>query len=67
MQSGFFIFLLSFFAACWILVIGHQLELGVLNMARYPSWSGSLVMAYTGAGISVCAAALLLAVALDKK
>ena len=67
MQSGVLIFLLGFFVACWILVLGHQLELGSLNLARYPSLSGSLVIAYTGAGISICTVALFLAVAFDKR
>ena len=56
MQSPFILFAISFIVACWILVLGHQLELGSLNLARYPNFSGSLVIAYTVAGLSACVA-----------
>ena len=46
--------MLAFFAVCWTMVIGHQFDLGLINVARYESLAGSLVLAYTGAAMSVC-------------
>ena len=56
MQSPFILFAICFVVACWILVLGHQLELGGINLARYPNLSGSLVIAYTVSGLSICVA-----------
>ena len=46
-------FAIGFTVACWLLVIGHQLDWQGLNLARYPNLGGSLFLAYTGAAMSV--------------
>ena len=49
-MAGLAIFLLSFFAACWVYVVGDLLGWGALE---YEVMRASLPIAYTGAIISV--------------
>ena len=50
---------LGFVVACWVLVVGHQLEWGVLgDPDRYALLQGFTAFAYVCAGLSVCAVAL---------
>ena len=67
MQTGVVLLGFAFFLACWIFVIGHQLELGAINLEKYPAFSGSLVIAYTFTGISVAVAGMLFLVAVFRK
>ena len=67
MQTGIALFGIAFFVACWIFVAGHQLELGAINLEKYPAFSGSLVIAYTFTGISVAVAGMLFLVAVFRK
>ena len=39
-------------AACWFMVISHQMDLETFNVARYPSLAGSLIFSYTVAALS---------------
>ena len=59
MRESIILFGISFVAACWVIVIGHQLDWGTFNVERYPSIRGSLYLAYTVVAIS---ASLLAAV-----
>ena len=49
-MSTIAVFLLSFFVACWVLVVGDRLGWGALE---YEAMRGGLPIAYTGAIISV--------------
>ena len=50
---------LAFVVASWVLVVGHQLEWGVLSDPdRYALLQGFTALAYVCAGLSVCAVAL---------
>ena len=50
---------LVFVAVCWVLVVGHQLEWGVLSDPdRYAVLQGFMAFAYVCAGLSVCAVAI---------
>ena len=53
-MQGFIILLLSFIAACWIIVIGYHtgLFLEVSHLSTFTR--GTLPLAYTGAALSVC-------------
>ncbi len=51
-MNGITSFLLVFFLACWIFVIGHQAGWDPLDPARYPVMRSTLIIAYTGAIIS---------------
>ena len=58
MQAGILI-ALALVATCWVLVVGHQLEWGVLSDPdRYAVLQGFMAFAYVCAGLSVCAVAL---------
>ncbi len=49
---------LAFFGVCWALVIGHQAGWAALSDPdRYEALKATMVIAYVGAGLSVCAAA----------
>ena len=54
-MAGIAIFLLCFFAACWVYVAGDLLGWGVLE---YEVMRASLPIAYTGAIISVAVLAV---------
>ena len=46
----------AFVATCWLLVVGHQLEWGVLSDPdQYSVLRASMFIAYTVAAVSVCA------------
>jgi hypothetical protein len=66
MGSGLILFFLVVVAACWFMVIGHQMEWETLNVARYPSLAGSLIFAYTVAAVSVSIFLLSLLLMLKK-
>ena len=54
MQAAlYFVFL--FVLACWVFVIGHQLGWSAFDPARYAVLNGTLAIAYTVAGLSICA------------
>ena len=59
-MTGIAIFLISFFAACWVYVVGDLLGWEALN---YEVMRASLPIAYTGAIISVGVLAVALAAA----
>jgi hypothetical protein len=66
MQAGILL-ALAFVIVCWILVIGHQLEWGLLSDPdRYAVLQGFMAFAYVCAGLSVCAV-VVSTVALFKK
>ena len=68
MQTGIAVFALLFVVACWIFVIGHQLGLGAFDPDRIPVLEvGSLAIAYTTVGLSICAVAGIIAVLVYKK
>ena len=68
MQTGLAVFALLFVVACWIFVIGHQLGLSAFDPKRYPVMdAGSLAIAYTTAGLSLCALAALFVAVVYKK
>ena len=43
---------LLFIVGCWVLVIGHQLDLGALNLANSETYDSVLLGAYLMAGMS---------------
>ena len=57
-MTGIAIFLISFFAACWVYVVGDLLGWYALN---YEVMRASLPIAYTGAVISVGVLAVVVA------
>ena len=44
---------LLFIIGCWVLVIGHQFDLGALNLANSETYDSVLLGAYLMAGMSV--------------
>ena len=64
MSHSFITFALICSAACWVFVIGHQLDWQVIDPARYPFMLLLGYLAYPIAfmSVSVVGAALLLAV-----
>ena len=58
------IFLISFFAACWVYVVGDLLGWGALE---YEVMRASLPIAYTGAVISVGVLAVAVAAAVLRR
>ena len=66
MGSGLIIFFLVVVAACWFMVIGHQMDWETFNVARYPSLAGSLIFAYTMAALSTSIFLLSLLLMLKK-
>ena len=67
MQSGLVIFALSFVAACWMFVVGHQLEWSSFDPNRYAILEGTLTIAYIVAGLSVCFAIVTIVASLIRK
>ena len=66
MQTGLGI-VIAIIAACWLLVLGHQLGVEPFSDPdRYAVLKGSLAAAYVVAALSVCAVGIL-ALALFKK
>ncbi len=57
-MTGIAIFLISFFAACWVCIVGDLLGWDALN---YEVMRASLPIAYTGAVISVGVLAVVVA------
>ena len=58
---------LAFVVACWVLVVGHQLEWGILaDPDQYVPVRVSMFIAYIGAAMSACAIAAV-AVGMLKK
>lgn len=48
----FAFFILLVIIGCWILVIGHQLDLGALNLAKNDSLDAVMIGAYIMTGLS---------------
>lgn len=68
MQTGLAVFALLFVVACWVFVIGHQMGLGAFDPDRIPVLEvGSLAIAYTTVGLSICAVAGIITVLIVKK
>ncbi len=68
MQTGIAVFALLFVVACWVFVIGHQLGLSAFDPDRYPVMeAGSLTIAHTTVGLSICAVAGIITVLVYKK
>ena len=62
------LFALLFVAACWALVVGHQLEWGILaDPDQYTALKASMFLAYLGAGLSFCMAVVFAVAALKKE
>ena len=67
MHAGILI-ALTFVVACWVLVVGHQLEWGVLaDPDQYTPVRVSMFIAYLGAALSFCMAAVVAVAALRKQ
>lgn len=49
-MTGIFVFLINFFLACWVLVLGHHFGPSLFDKDVFQA---SLPIAYTGAIISV--------------
>ena len=49
----FALLVLLFLVGCWVLVIGHQFDLGPLNLANSETYDSVLLGAYLTAGASV--------------
>ena len=64
LQKFIILLVVAIIALCWMLVLGHQLNWGALNVEQYPSLKDSLYGAYTVVALSIGAtgAGLLLAV-----
>ncbi len=63
-MQGVAIFLISFFAACWVIVIGHRLEWSAFH---YDVMQASIPIAYIGAVMSLGVVALaVVAIALRR-
>ncbi len=54
MQAALY-FVFTFVMACWVFVIGHQLGWSAVNPTRYAIMEATLPIAYTVAGLSICA------------
>ena len=68
MQTGLAVFALLFVVACWVFVIGHQLGLAAFDPDRIPVMeAGSLAIAYTTVGLSICAVAAIFVAVVYKK
>ena len=68
MQTGIAVFALLFVVACWVFVIGHQLGLSAFDPDRIPVMeAGSLAIAYTTVGLSICAVAAIFVAVVYKK
>ena len=58
---------LAFVAACWVLVVGHQLEWGILaDPDQSTPVRVSMYIAYLGAALSFCMAVVVAVAALKK-
>lgn len=55
-MQGVALLLVSFFIACWIIVIGYHVGFtGFPALSHFDSFTrGTLPLAYTGAALSVC-------------
>lgn len=49
----FALLVLLFLVGCWVLVIGHQFDLGPLNLANSETYDSVLLVAYLMAAVSV--------------
>ena len=49
----FALLVLLFFVGCWVLVIGHQFDLGALNLANSETYDSVLLGAYLVTAVSV--------------
>ena len=59
---------LAFVVACWVLVVGHQLEWGMLGHPNGNEFlESAIILAYVISGISVCAVVTALASSLKKE
>ena len=68
MQTGIAVFAFLFVVACWVFVIGHQLGFGAFDPDRIPVLEdGSLAIAYTTVGLSICAFAAIFVAVVYKK
>lgn len=67
-MQGVLIFLLCFFVVSWVLVAGYHLNVdGFVSMARTSTGSSTMVVAYTGAALSVVVAATIALAAVINK
>ena len=67
-MQGLLIFLLFFFAACWVLIVGYHLNLGkFVSLASTSTGSSTLIVAYAGAALSVVFVVMVTLATMTKK
>ena len=67
MQAFFLLVVLAFIVACWTLVIGSQVGWSAFDIERYAVWRMTWPIAYMVAGLSFCAAFMMIVVAFIRR